>query len=325
MATRGRKGEAGLPRIAIERRIGEIGNRQLQLVRLAQLEHAGLSRRSAAYRCEAGRLHRLRPGVYAIHPPPYSREQHLLAAVLACGPAALASRLSAAEQADLLAATAHSHQVVVPGGRGRTAQGIEVHRSHVDPRDRRNFGGVPTTSPDRVLIDLAPTESEQTLEMIMVAADSKGLLKRGRLDELVAERRGRPGIPKLEHLLALEPEIARSEPELLFLPVWQLAGVPRPRRNHPVSVPDHPRALEVDLAWPEIRLCVELDSQRFHGDWESAERDRDRDQMLALAGWVCHRFVRRRVVEDRSGSAERLRRLYEIRLGSLRGRGDQAA
>ena len=38
----------------------------------------------------------------------------------------------------------------------------------------------------------------------------KGLLKRGRLAELVAERRGRPGIPKLERLLALEPAVTRS-------------------------------------------------------------------------------------------------------------------
>ena len=62
----------------------------------------------------------------------------------------------------------------------------------------------------------------------MVRAASAGFLKRHRLAELVAEHRGRPGIRRLEVLLALEPRLARSELELLFDPVWRGAGLPRP-------------------------------------------------------------------------------------------------
>ena len=71
--------------------------------------------------------------------------------------------------------------------------------------------------------------------------------------------------------------------------------------------------MEVDLAWPELLMAVELDSQRFHGDWAAAERDRDRDQCLALAGWVCHRFVRRVVAAEPVGTANRLRALATAR------------
>ncbi len=60
-------------------------------------------------------------------------------------------------------------------------------------------------------------------------------------------------------------------------------------------------------------MVVEADSQRFHGDWERAEADRDKDQLLALAGWLCHRFVRRVVAADPVGSARRLRLLAEAR------------
>ena len=66
-------------------------------------------------------------------------------------------------------------------------------------------------------------------------------------------------------------------------------------------------------------MVVEADSQRFHGDWERAEIDRERDQLLALAGWQSHRFVRRRLVEDRAGSAERLRLLIAARRAEHRG------
>ena len=72
----------------------------------------------------------------------------------------------------------------------------------------------------------------------------------------------------------------------------------------------------MDVAWPELRMVVELDSQRFHGDWQAAERDRDRDQQLALAGWTCHRFVRRVVIENPRGAADRLRQLAAARLAS---------
>ena len=51
--------------------------------------------------------------------------------------------------------------------------------------------GIRTVSADLVLIDLAPELSEGELEVVLVAAESKGLLKRGRLEELIAERAGK--------------------------------------------------------------------------------------------------------------------------------------
>ena len=198
-----------------------------------------------------------------------------------------------------------------------------VHRSAVDPRDRRRVQGIPCTSADRTLIDLAPTCDAGELETLLVAAESLGLLKRGRLAELVAEREGRPGIKRLTALLELEPAIARSWPEVHFLPVCRLAAVPRPVLNHPVAVPEQ-RSITVDAAWPEIAMAVELDSRRFHGTWTSAVDDRERDQLLALAGWECRRFVRRVVEADRAAAADRLRALHAVRLGLRHGGSDPA-
>ena len=63
---------------------------------------------------------------------------------------------------------------------------------------------------------------------------------------------------------------ARAHPlglERLVLPICRLAGVDRPRVNLPIAVPGRPKPLIVDFAWPELRMVVEADSQRFHGDW----------------------------------------------------------
>lgn len=294
-------------------RIAAVAGRRLQLICASQLRDLGISRNAIHNAARRGRLHRIHHGVYATHPPPFSRNQRWLAAVLACGPAALLSdEPSAVLQGFVEAAPVTAH-VTTPSGRGRSRRGIVIHRGEVDPRDRRVKHGIPCTSADRTLIDLASRYPEPELETTLVAAESLGLLKRNRLSELIAERRGRPGIHKLEGLVAVEPVIARSMQEVTFLPICRLAGLPRPRVNHPIAVPTEAEPLLVDFAWPDLRLIVEADSQRFHGDWEQAERDRERDQALALAGWLCHRFVRRVIAGDPERAAERLRALYEAR------------
>ena len=42
---------------------------------------------------------------------------------------------------------------------------------------------------------------------------------------------------------------------------------------------------EVDAAWPDARLVVELDSRTFHDTHEAFERDRVRDATLQVAGY----------------------------------------
>lgn len=215
-----------------ETRISRIAARQKLLITFAQLRDCGLSRNAIAARARSGRLYRLHLGVFAAHPPPHSREQTWLAAVLACRPGALLSDEPSALLQNLLSEGPVLPQVTVAGSTSRSRPGLVVHRRLVDPRDIRRVDGIPCTSADRILIDLAPRRGQHELELIMVAADSLGLLKRHRLAELVEERRGRPGMPKLEALLALEPRIARSELEVLFDPVWRAAGLPRPLFNH---------------------------------------------------------------------------------------------
>lgn len=299
----------------IERRIGHFANRQLQLITTTQLHRAGLSDQAASHRATRGRLHRMHHGVYATHPPPWGREQRWLGAVLACGPGSMLSDWPAVHHWHLADEVPDlSPHVTVAGGGRRSRPGITIHqRGVIDPRDFALKDSIPITAPHLTLIHLSPVASAIELETMGVAAESLGLLKRGRLAELVHERHGRPGIHKLLPFLALEPRIARSDPELLFIPVVAQAGLPRPLLNHPIVVPGRPEPLIVDLLWPEIRLVVELDSQRFHGDWERAEIDRDRDQLLGIAGHACHRFVRRVVKEDPAGTAERLSDLYAVR------------
>lgn len=307
--------------LLLEGQIGRIAARQLRLITGTQLSSAGLSPSGIRSRAARGRLFRLHPGVYATHPPPYSLQQRWLAAVLACGPGSLLSDWPAAGHWGIAPpGSPLAAHVTVPSGRGRSRAGITVHQRPVDPRDVRRKDGIPLTSVDLVLVHLSPAVETPELERMLVAAESLKLLNRRRLAELLEERRGRPGTNRLLPLLAQRPALTRSDLELLMLPIVRAATVARPLLNHPIPVPGRSAPLVVDLAWPELRLVVELDSQRWHGDWDRSEADRDRDQLLALAGWLCHRFFRRQVVEDPAGATQRLRRLVELRAEELGGR-----
>lgn len=222
-----------------ERRIDALASRQQRLITFAQLLELGLSSSAIAKRASGGRLHRLHRGVFAIHPPPCTRHQRWLAAVLACGPGALLSDGCAAALMGISDFVPRAAQISLPSGRGRSRPGIEVHRRPIDPRDVRRSHFIPCTSAARALIDLAPSTSEAALERMMVAAESLRLLNRRRLGELAEERRGRPGVHKLASLLALEPGAdalmarGRVPADLPISPRGPPAGQPSDRRARP--------------------------------------------------------------------------------------------
>jgi hypothetical protein len=306
-------------RAARERQIGVIAGRQQHLITGRQLAWLGFSESFARRRVHRGRLFRVRHGVYATHPPPHNHRQLAAAAALSCGDGALVSDWPAAEILDIappdhIPSPAFHVTVFSDGGRGQGD--LFIHRrGRIDPRDRRSVDGIPVTSADLTLVHLAPVASEIELEQILVAAESRRILKRNRLCELIAEREGQPGIARLRTLVALPPARVRSDKELYLIPLYRNAGLPRPAFNHPVTVPGRAKPLIVDVAWPGIRLAFELDTQRFHGDWQRAEEDRERDQLLGLVDWQCHRFHRRQLEERPREAEERARRLYEIRSG----------
>ncbi len=301
-----------------ERWLAEVAGRQQDLLSLAQCRHAGLADSTIRKRVGAGTLFRVRRGVFSRKPPPFNTRQLWMAAVLAGGPETLLSDWPAAELQDI-APPDHTPSpaihISVPGWGGRASRGgLVIHRrGPIDRRDRRSVDGIPVTSADLTLVHLAGTATETELEQMLIAADSLGLTKRHRLLELIEENQRLAGRGRLLSLLALPPAEVLSGAELYLIPLYRNAGLPRPAFNHPVQVPGQAKPLKVDIAWPDIKLAFELDTQRFHGDWERAEADRERDQLLGLADWLCHRFFRRQLKERPTEAAERARRLHHLR------------
>ena len=65
--------------------------------------------------------------------------------------------------------------------------------------------------------------------------------------------------------------------------------------------------LEVDFYWPAMRLIVEADSYRYHRSRRAFERDRERDAILARAGYRALRFSDRQLAGEQATVAQTIR------------------
>jgi Protein of unknown function (DUF559) len=173
--------------------------------------------------------------------------------------------------------------------------GILIHRPRtLEVPDRACEHGIPVTGPTRTLIDLAGLVSRTQLRRALEAADRLELLDPSDLARRCEQSRGRKGSGRLLSLLAHYRPVpeTRSELERRFLRLCDEAALPRPAVNVVVE------GFEVDFAWLDEGVVVELDGYEYHGDRTAFERDRRRDVALQVAGFRALRFTHRRLVDE---------------------------
>jgi hypothetical protein len=142
-----------------------LAERQHGRVSHAQLLRAGVDRdRIKRWRAD-GRLRPVHREVYAVGHTAPSPHADLMAAVLACGPQAIASHHSCGHALGILRTKPARPEVSVPTPGGRRQDRIVVHRSQRHaPADTTTFEGIPMTSAPRVLLDMAPRLSPRELK-----------------------------------------------------------------------------------------------------------------------------------------------------------------
>ena len=217
----------------------------------------------------------------------------MLAAVLACGPGTVVSDLSAAAQLRLTEQFPDEIHVTALNRSGRRLEGVVGHRRAIERFDVIDAFGIPCTTAARTIFDCARILEEEALEDLLMAADSKRTLNRRRLEELMKEHPGQPGVARLRSLTTAPVAETRSANERRMLRICRRAPVEEPEVNYPIRVGE--RRFIADFSWPALRLVVEADSWRWHGGRLASESDADRDQLLALAGWQVVRFTRNQI------------------------------
>jgi hypothetical protein len=162
--------------------------------------------------------------------------------------------------------------------------------------------GIPVTTPERTLLDLAARLDARQLERAVVAADRANRIRWPELLRVVEEGTGRKGRGLLRRLcIQVDPRAvdARSNPEIDFLALCREAKLPPPAVNVLVE------GRLVDFLWPKEKLVIEIDSYRYHGDPPAFEKDHKSTIALMAAGYGVLR-VTDRMLEDDSRSFMRL-------------------
>jgi hypothetical protein len=251
-------------------------------------------------------LHRLFRGVYAVGHPNPPLEGWFLAAVKACGPAAVLSHFSAAALWGFVEWDERLPEVTV--GRSRTPRhaGLRAHRSSVldAEADVRWKRGIPLTSPARTLVDLAAVLSERRLRAAVRRAQSLDLVE---LEELIGalSRVGkRHGSRKLARIIATGPAPTRSVLEDVVLDLILRGGLAHPDVNAPLVLDG--RRIIPDFRWPGPRVVVEADGAAWHDHKLAREDDSARQALLEAHG---ERVVRVTWTQAIARPAETLARL----------------
>ena len=276
--------------------VARLAERQHGVVAARQLAAIGLSRNAVSARAQAGRLHRVHRGVYAVGHPVLTVNGRRMAAVLAAGPGAALSHASAAALWEIRPTSATRIDVSVRSAAGRARRpGLRIHRAARLRRDEITVQqGITVTTVARTLLDLAATSSPRALERALDEAEIQQLYDRTSLDALVRAHAGERGAAALAGALRHDAgtTATKSELEELLLSICDRHGIERPAVNADVA------GLEVDFLFAKRRLVVEADSWAFHRTRRAFERDRERDAILARAGYPTLRFSHRQLTRE---------------------------
>jgi hypothetical protein len=148
--------------------------------------------------------------------------------------------------------------------------------------------GIPTTTVERTLLDIAGSLDQPQLERALVSAARSGRLRWPELERVMEEGARRPGIARLRQVsAAVDPRAVetRSPLEVDFLALCRECGISIPQVNVLVA------GCLVDFLWPEERVIVETDGYLYHGNRAAFETDHDRTVVLESAGYRVHRVT----------------------------------
>ena len=263
-------------------RVAQLAARQYGVLTAGELEACGLSPQAIAYRVRIGRLHPMHRSVYAVGHPNPTRDGWMLAAVKACGAGAVLCRHSAGAHVEIIGWEDRYPDVLVPGHSVPRHPRINGHRTSYLPREHVTIvRGVPCTTAERTLLDLAAVLPERKLRRAVRKAQFLKLTTVGSLLTVLHGPGPTRGRKKLTRILATGAAPTQSETEDAVLDLVLRGGFAHPSVNEPLFLDG--RRIIPDLRWPRQRLVIEADGPH-HDDPLERAADRERQAILEAHG-----------------------------------------
>ena len=254
--------------------------RQHRALSTAQLNDLGISSKVITRLHREGWLHAKHRGVWMLGPPPYTPMGAFWAGHLATG-GTISHRSASVVHA--LRASYWKVELTFPTWKP-DRPGLLLHRGTPWTTD---VEGLPVTTLEQTLLDLADVLSPRRLEIAINQADHD--LDYRKLQALLDSANGRRGVTPLKHALQahqLGETLTESALEEAFLRLLRDHGFARPRTQFPIL------GHRADFAWAEHRIVIETDGARWH---TRRERDAQKDRELRRAGWTVDRVSYRQV------------------------------
>jgi very-short-patch-repair endonuclease len=249
----------------------------------------GLSDRQIDGRLAAGLFvpaNGTRAGVLMAAGTPWSREAAVWSALFAVGtPCTLMGPTAAAwygwcdPESEVWVAVPRNRTVRRPP-RVRLMR-LEVRDSEVVMR-----GLLPVTSPARTLVDCLRFLPRDAASAVLDRSQQRGTVDLSEAAAMLSPK-GR-GTRQARQLLA-SADGAVSAAERLLVSLLRGAGITGWHANYPVQL--RTRSAVIDVAFPELKVAVEVDGFAYHSDVERFRDDRVRQNALVTAGWLVLRFT----------------------------------
>lgn len=110
----------------------------------------------------------------------------------------------------------------------------------------------------------------------------------------------------------LRRRAGRMPDEVLWMAVK--AQFPHAEREYQGAVPG--RRYRIDIALEAEKIAIEIDGWQYHGKFKSAhESDRERQNHLAVTGWLVLRFTAGQIFKDIQGVSATIEKAVEQRRG----------
>ena len=226
--------------MSVDAALGHIAARQFGVMAHEQCEAAGLSRHAIAHRLATGRWTRPTRGVYVLAGAPASFEQRVMVACVASNGAVASHRTGGTiHRLGKLPASADVHVAVPPDHSGRSSVAV-VHRSRdLAPRWVTTVGGLPVTTIERTMLDVAATVFRRRFAEVLDDALDRRLTTWDAMSICLSAhaRRGRPGVATLRHALEMRGdglEVTQSVLERHYLEFCARRGLPLPITQFPL-------------------------------------------------------------------------------------------
>jgi very-short-patch-repair endonuclease len=270
--------------------------RQNGLVTSRQLTALGYNPRRTQRLVESGVLAPVRRGVYRLWGATPSWRMSAMAAVLAAGLGAVLSHRSAGTLWGLIDQQEESQPLEITAPGNCRLEGVRAHRADIGTREVTKRFGIPVTTAERTMLDLAASIEAVELGRLCDEALRRRILTTEKLRVVVNAHQG-PGRRKLKPVLAvLSDRIPGYDPgandwELRMDRMWDRLGLPPAERQYRVRIGR--RTYRVDRAIVDLRIAVEWNGFDPHGRRGNMDRDSDRRAALAAAGWYPLDFTSR--------------------------------